>query len=51
MVLWSYRILLHPLGKYPGPILAKISDAYVGYFVLQQNLHLKTYKNHNKYGM
>ncbi|KAH9892995.1 cytochrome P450 [Xylariomycetidae sp. FL2044] len=47
--LWGFRLLLHPLSNYPGPLLAKFSDAYAGFFVLQQRLHLKTYQNHLKY--
>ncbi|RYO91775.1 hypothetical protein DL762_001994 [Monosporascus cannonballus] len=49
LVLWGYRLFLHPLSKYPGPLLAKLSDAYAGYFVLRQKLHLQTSKSHMKY--
>ncbi|CAJ2502294.1 Uu.00g096880.m01.CDS01 [Anthostomella pinea] len=51
LYLYIYRILLHPLRKHPGPILAKLSDAYAGYFVLLQRLHLATRENHLKYGV
>ncbi|KAI1391783.1 cytochrome P450 [Hypoxylon trugodes] len=46
----SYRLLLHPLRKYPGPFIAKLSDAYEGYFAAARRLHLKTYQDHIKYG-
>lgn len=51
LMLWGYRLSLHPLAKYPGPLLAKLSDVYAGYSVLHQKLHLQTFKNHMKYGV
>ncbi|KFA45400.1 hypothetical protein S40293_09889 [Stachybotrys chartarum IBT 40293] len=50
LVLWGHRMLLHPLKSYPGPFLAKLTDAYAGYYVLRQTLHLTTWQNHVKYG-
>ncbi|KAM0814661.1 hypothetical protein AB5N19_00451 [Seiridium cardinale] len=50
LFLFSYRLLLHPLRKYPGPFLAKLSDVYGGYFVVARRLHLQTYRNHLQYG-
>ncbi|KAI1320140.1 cytochrome P450 [Xylariaceae sp. FL0255] len=47
---WSYRLLLHPLRKYPGPLIAQASDAYCGYFAVKRCLHLQTYKNLLRYG-
>ncbi|KAI1455345.1 cytochrome P450 [Annulohypoxylon moriforme] len=54
-VLWaitvfSYRLLLHPLRAYPGPLFAKLTDLYGSYFALSKRLHLITYQNHLKYG-
>ncbi|KAI0199420.1 cytochrome P450 [Astrocystis sublimbata] len=46
----SYRLLLHPLRHYPGPLPAKLSGLYVGVFSLRRRLHLETYKAHLKYG-
>ncbi|KAI1410884.1 cytochrome P450 [Hypoxylon sp. FL1857] len=48
-VLFSYRILFHPLRKYPGPFVAKLSDVYAGYFAAARRLHLKTYQDHLQY--
>ncbi|KAI1778815.1 cytochrome P450 [Hypoxylon cercidicola] len=49
-VLVSYRIFLHPLSKYPGPLLAKISEVYAGYYAISMNLHIRTRLDHLKYG-
>ncbi|KAI1762951.1 cytochrome P450 [Hypoxylon sp. FL1150] len=46
----SYRVLLHPLSKYPGPFLAKITEAYAGYYAISMNLHLRTHQDHLSYG-
>ncbi|OTA98517.1 hypothetical protein M426DRAFT_258565, partial [Hypoxylon sp. CI-4A] len=46
----SYQLLLHPLRNYPGPLVAKLTNAYAGYFAVKRNLHLQTWKNHQKYG-
>ncbi|KAI1127898.1 cytochrome P450 [Nemania abortiva] len=46
----SYRVLLHPLRQYPGPLPAKLSGMYSGFFAIKRRLHLETYKNHLKYG-
>jgi hypothetical protein len=46
----SFRVLLHPLRKYPGPFIARLSEAYGGFYALRGTLHLQAYKNHLKYG-
>ncbi|KAI1824026.1 cytochrome P450 [Xylaria intraflava] len=48
--LFSYRLLLHPLRSYPGPLLAKVTDAYAGIYALMWRLHLVTYQDHHEYG-
>ncbi|KAI0201487.1 cytochrome P450 [Astrocystis sublimbata] len=48
--LLSYRLLLHPLRAYPGPLLAKLTDGYAGVHALAQRLHLITYQDHQNYG-
>ncbi|KAI1126516.1 cytochrome P450 [Nemania abortiva] len=44
------RLVFHPLRKYPGPLLARLTDAYAGYFAIKKCLHLTTYHNFQKYG-
>ncbi|KAI1488496.1 cytochrome P450 [Biscogniauxia mediterranea] len=45
-----YRLSFHPLKKYPGPQIAKVSGLYGAYFAFQTNLHLQTWQDHLKYG-
>jgi hypothetical protein len=45
-----YRITFHPLVKYPGPFLAKISGWPLVFDCYNGNRHLVEYKNHQKYG-
>ncbi|KAI1874420.1 hypothetical protein JX265_004628 [Neoarthrinium moseri] len=46
----TYQIFLHPLSKYPGPFVAKLTDAYNGFFAYSKRLHLTTWQNQLKYG-
>ncbi|KAI1124429.1 cytochrome P450 [Nemania abortiva] len=46
----AYRILFHPLSKYPGPSLGKVTDAYAGVVAAQRRLHLLAYQSHQKHG-
>ncbi|KAI1349445.1 cytochrome P450 [Xylaria sp. FL0043] len=50
LVVFSYRAFLHPLSKYPGPFVAKITEGYAGFYAGLQRLHLVTQQNHQKYG-
>ncbi|KAI0172823.1 hypothetical protein GGR52DRAFT_423162 [Hypoxylon sp. FL1284] len=45
-----YYIFLHPLKAYPGPLLAKVTDAYAGYHAIMMRLHLVTWEDHKRYG-
>ncbi|KAI0103181.1 cytochrome P450 [Nemania sp. FL0031] len=38
------------IGSYPGPFIAKLTDAYGGYQVKQKRLHLKAHSDLQKYG-
>ncbi|KAI0197896.1 cytochrome P450 [Astrocystis sublimbata] len=49
-LLFGYRLFLHPLRDYPGPFLAKISDAYGGIQAGYQSVHVKTREDLLKYG-
>lgn len=50
ILLVSSRLIFHPLGDYPGPLFARLTDAYGGYFALKKRLHLVTYRNFQDYG-
>ncbi|KAF2964129.1 hypothetical protein GQX73_g9454 [Xylaria multiplex] len=50
LFLTASRLIFHPLRNYPGPLLARLTDAYPGYFAIRKCLHLKTYYNFQKYG-
>ncbi|KAI0967187.1 cytochrome P450 [Xylaria arbuscula] len=50
LVVFSYRVLLHPLSNYPGPFVAKLTRGYAGFYAGMQRLHLVTQQNHQKYG-
>ncbi|KAF2969214.1 hypothetical protein GQX73_g4317 [Xylaria multiplex] len=45
-----YRVFFHPLAKYPGPFLAKITDAYQLYHAWKGDRHLEFWRNHERYG-
>ncbi|KAI1100847.1 cytochrome P450 [Jackrogersella minutella] len=46
----TYRLLLHPLSQYPGPLLAKLTQGYSGFIAVQKRLHLEIYQYHQRYG-
>ncbi|KAI1170588.1 isotrichodermin C-15 hydroxylase [Nemania sp. FL0916] len=45
-----YRVFFHPLAKYPGPFLAKITDAYQLYHAWKGDRHLEFWRTHERYG-
>ncbi|KFA75826.1 hypothetical protein S40288_01915 [Stachybotrys chartarum IBT 40288] len=45
-----YRLFFHPLAKYPGPLLAKLTDAYQLYHAYKGDRHLEFHRMHEKYG-
>ena len=45
-----YRAFLHPLAKYPGPWLAKITELYPLYHSIVGDRHLTFWKLHEKHG-
>jgi hypothetical protein len=45
-----YRLTLHPLAKYPGPLLAKITDIHLAYHAWKGDRHLQFYRCHERYG-
>ena len=49
--LWiAYTLTLHPLAKYPGPFVAKITGFYSVYHAYVGDLHLDMLKCHEAYG-
>ncbi|KAI0200231.1 cytochrome P450 [Astrocystis sublimbata] len=46
----TYRLLLHPFSKYPGPFLAKLTNGYAGFMAARRRLHLIAYETHKKDG-
>lgn len=45
-----YQVKFHPLAKYPGPFLAKLTNAYAGYHAAKQDIHIDMWRCHQKYG-
>ncbi|KAB5542502.1 cytochrome P450-like protein [Coniochaeta sp. 2T2.1] len=45
-----YRIYFHPLSKYPGPLLAKLTDGYMLYHAWRGDRHLEFWRLHQRYG-
>jgi cytochrome P450 len=45
-----YTIFLHPLAKYPGPLLAKLTDLHSTFHALRGDRHLEFHRLHARYG-
>lgn len=45
-----YRVFFHPLGKFPGPLSARISSVWLSIAMNDQNTHKKLRSLHQKYG-
>ncbi|KAK2623903.1 hypothetical protein QTJ16_006537 [Diplocarpon rosae] len=50
VLLAVYRLTLHPLAKYPGPFLAKVTDWYSVYHAWKGDRHLEFWRCHEIYG-
>ncbi|KAI1258794.1 cytochrome P450 [Xylariaceae sp. FL1019] len=47
--LW-YQLSLHPLAKYPGPLLAACTDWYTVYWIASGDRHLELHRQHKRHG-
>ena len=45
-----YMRFLHPLSKYPGPVLASLTNIIKAYYVYNLSLHEKLLELHMQYG-
>ncbi|KAL4924473.1 cytochrome P450 [Aspergillus undulatus] len=45
-----YFLYIHPLAKYPGPVLSKVTSARAAYHAWNGDLHLDMWLCHRKYG-
>ncbi|PNP58823.1 hypothetical protein THARTR1_01071 [Trichoderma harzianum] len=45
-----YRLAFHPLAKYPGPLIASLTDWYTVYWIAEGGRHLELDKQHKKHG-
>ncbi|KAL2132506.1 hypothetical protein VTI74DRAFT_3725 [Chaetomium olivicolor] len=45
-----YLAFFHPLAKYPGPWLAKFTNAYAAYHGWRGDIHLDMWRCHQRYG-
>jgi hypothetical protein len=45
-----YRLVFHPLAKYPGPLIAALTDWYVVYWIAEGGRHLELHNQHKKHG-
>lgn len=50
LTLAIYRIFLHPLSKYPGPLLAKLTPLHASWHAYKGDRHLLLHKLHQRYG-
>lgn len=46
-----YRLKFHPYAKYPGPLLAKLTNLYGLYHAYLGDMHVDVWRCHERYGM
>ncbi|KAH8595992.1 cytochrome P450 [Bisporella sp. PMI_857] len=50
LTLFTYRLAFHPLAKYPGPLLARLTTLYGAYHAYHGDMHLDLQRLHRKHG-
>ncbi|KAF1974296.1 cytochrome P450 [Bimuria novae-zelandiae CBS 107.79] len=50
IIVYTYRILFHPLHYLPGPFMETFTDWHGAFYAIRKNLSLQIYRNHQKYG-
>ncbi|KAB8211042.1 cytochrome P450 [Aspergillus parasiticus] len=50
LVYCTYYVYIHPLAKYPGPFLAKVTVLHAAYHAWKGDMHLDTWRCHKIYG-
>lgn len=51
LVVSIYRLTFHPLARYPGPFLAKLTTFYGVYHAYVGDMHLDIDRLHQRYGL
>ena len=46
----TYRLHFHPLRHFPGPLLARLTDAYVASYSFRGDMHQDIRRCHQRYG-
>lgn len=46
----TYRIYCHPLNKYPGPFICKLTDMYYAYILYRGDVHVWLYEMQKRHG-
>jgi len=46
-----YRLWFHPLSRFPGPLMGRVSSVYRSYWFLHGNEQDNQVRLHEKYGM
>lgn len=46
-----YKIYFHPLSKYPGPFLCKLTDVYFAYMIYRGDVHVWLFEMQKRYVM
>ncbi|KAJ5789848.1 benzoate 4-monooxygenase cytochrome P450 [Penicillium psychrosexuale] len=45
-----YRLTFHPLARYPGPLLGRVTNLYAAYHAWKGDIHTDIWRCHQRYG-